>query len=92
MIWLGGSSPSLPSNFRIFEGSLVGMGSQAGSCKIGSMVNFVKYKGFKLDIYGKNKETDVVVVPMVGVVVEVTVHPSSGLFDENLNLTRMSSL
>jgi hypothetical protein len=40
--WLVGSSPGLPSNFRIYEGSLVGILGHVGSCKMESFVSLVK--------------------------------------------------
>jgi hypothetical protein len=40
IMWLHGFSLSHPLNFGIFEGSLVGIAGQVGSCWIGSLVIF----------------------------------------------------
>jgi hypothetical protein len=40
--WLAGPFLSFPSNFGIFEGSLVGILGHVGSCKMGSFVSLVK--------------------------------------------------
>jgi hypothetical protein len=53
MMWLVGPSLGHPTNFGICEGVLVGMGSQARLCNIGSLVSFAKLKRFRLVIYGK---------------------------------------
>lgn len=39
VIWCWGSSPTLPSNFGISDGSLWGMDGHQGECMIGSSVN-----------------------------------------------------
>jgi hypothetical protein len=52
MTWLAGSSIDFPSNLGIFDGILVGIASQVGLCKIGSLVSFVKYSRFKKSKYG----------------------------------------
>jgi hypothetical protein len=46
MIWLEGSSPGLPSNFGMSEGSLFGI-IQLGSWKMGSLINLFKLGRFK---------------------------------------------
>jgi hypothetical protein len=42
MTWLAGSSPDFPSNFGIFEGSLVGILGHVRSCRMGSFMILVK--------------------------------------------------
>jgi hypothetical protein len=42
MTWLVGYSLIFPSNFGIFEGSLVGILGHVGSCKIGSFMSLFK--------------------------------------------------
>jgi hypothetical protein len=41
MTWLAGSSPALPSNLGMSEGSLVGIAGHVGLCNIGSLVSLV---------------------------------------------------
>jgi hypothetical protein len=43
----------LPSNFGMFEGSLSGIGGQVVTCKMGSLLSFVKYGIFNDTIYNK---------------------------------------
>jgi hypothetical protein len=50
--WLVGSCPGFPSNFGIFEGSLVGILGHVGSCKMGSFVSLVKSEMLKDTKYG----------------------------------------
>jgi hypothetical protein len=52
MIWLEGYSSYFPSNFGISNEILVGMGGQTDSCKMGSLVIFVKSRRLILSIYG----------------------------------------
>ena len=53
MIWFCGSSPALPSNLGMSEGSLVGMGGHAGLCRMGSLVNLARSGRLRLAMYGK---------------------------------------
>lgn len=43
-----GSSLALPSNLGISDGSFVGIGGQAGECRIGSFINFNKSDKFNV--------------------------------------------
>ena len=43
-----GSSPALPLNLGMSEGSLVGTGGHKGSCLTGSFINFNKSRKFKV--------------------------------------------
>ena len=56
MIWFYGSSPTLPSNLGMSEGSLVGMGGHAGSFRMGSLVNLARLGRLRLAMYGKLDE------------------------------------
>jgi hypothetical protein len=51
--WFAGPSPGSPSNFRKFEGNLVGILGQVASCKIGSFVSWVKLGMLRDAKYGK---------------------------------------
>jgi hypothetical protein len=42
MTWLVGSSPAIPSNFGMSEGSFVGIVGHVASCNIGSLVSLVR--------------------------------------------------
>ena len=53
MIWFWGSSPALPSNLGMSEGSLVGMWGHAGLCRMGSLVSLARSGRLRLAIYGK---------------------------------------
>jgi hypothetical protein len=53
MMWLVGSSSNHPLNFGILRESLVDIGAQVGSYKMGSFVSFVKSRGFRLATYRK---------------------------------------
>jgi len=53
MTWLDGSSPNLPSNLGMSEGSFIGMGGQVGSFHIGSLINWFRYGIIKMTIKGK---------------------------------------
>jgi hypothetical protein len=50
--WLVRSSLDFPSNFGIFEGSLVGILGHVGSCKMGSFVILVKSGMLRDSKYG----------------------------------------
>jgi hypothetical protein len=50
--WLAGCSPDFPSNFGIFEGSLVGILGHVGSCKMGSFMSLVKSRMLRDSKYG----------------------------------------
>jgi hypothetical protein len=87
MIWLVGSSHNFISNIGIFEGSLVGMGGQTKSCKMGSFVSFIKSRRFRLAMYGKL--VDNVGVVLVGEMKAVVECLPLSLFDGNLLLMGM---
>ena len=53
VIWSVGSSPFLPSNFGMSEGSLVGTGGHLGLYRIGLFVNFKKSSKFNVARKGK---------------------------------------
>jgi hypothetical protein len=50
--WLAGSSSGFPSNFRISEGSFVGILGQVWSCKMGSFMSLVKSRMLRDIKYG----------------------------------------
>ena len=50
MMWLHRSSTTLPSNFGMSNGSLVGIEIQVVSCQMGSLVSLAKYGRFRLAI------------------------------------------
>jgi hypothetical protein len=52
MTWLAGSSPALPSNLGISEGSLVGIAGHVESCNIGSFVSFLRSSMLREAKYG----------------------------------------
>jgi hypothetical protein len=52
IIWSCGSSPLFPSNFGMFEGSLVGTGGQLGSWRMGSFINLDKYRNYSVSRNG----------------------------------------
>ena len=50
--WLVRYSPGFPSNFGIYEGSLIGILVHVGSCKMGSFVSLVKSGMLRYAKYG----------------------------------------
>ena len=61
-----GSSPALPSNLGMSEGSLVGMGGHKGSCLTESFINFDKSGKFKVSRKGSLGLAGVLDVPTWG--------------------------
>ena len=53
MMWLQMSWPTLPLNFGMSGGSLVGISNQVALSRMGSLLNFVKSRRFKLAIKGR---------------------------------------
>ena len=62
--WALGSSPTLPSNFGMFNGNLVGTGGHEGSFLTGSFINLDKSRKFNVSRHGSLGRTGALNVPV----------------------------
>jgi hypothetical protein len=53
MTWLVNLHPASCQTWECLKGSLVSMGGQVGSCKMGSLVSFIKSRRFNEAMYGR---------------------------------------